>query len=93
MERREVKFWVGCPQCGKTIGVPPRFVMQFLERVINQAQGQMETVDGEKDTPPRQPRNSGEAHPPTRYQPKQYGAKTPPRGRYAGNIPKRGGGA
>ena len=46
MERREVKFWVGCPQCGKTIGVPPRFVMQFLERVINQAQGQMETVDG-----------------------------------------------
>lgn len=92
MERREIKFWAGCPQCGKTIGIPPRFVMQFLERVINQAQGQLETRGGEENTPSRQAMKGGEAHPPTRYQPK-YGAKTPPRGQYAGNIPKRGGGA
>lgn len=66
MKSKELKFWVGCPDCRKTIGVPSRFVIQYLERVIDEAQGRLDMMGEREDAPPR--RNP------------KYGAKQPPRG-------------
>lgn len=35
MSNEQLKFWIKCPDCRKPFGVDPRFVLQYLNRVID----------------------------------------------------------
>jgi len=35
MPNEQLKFWITCPDCRKPFGVDPRFVLQYLNRVID----------------------------------------------------------
>lgn len=32
MEKKPFRFWVRCPKCSKSFGVPPLYVLKFLNR-------------------------------------------------------------
>lgn len=35
MSNERLKFWIKCPNCKKSFGVEPRFILQYLNRVID----------------------------------------------------------
>jgi hypothetical protein len=54
MINQSFKFWVRCPHCKQTAGISPRFVLQYLKRIMDQRKRRLAAaeellVDVQKD--------------------------------------------
>ena len=48
MSNEQLKFWITCPDCKKPSGVEPRYILQYLNRVIDaKASGEPREKAGE----------------------------------------------
>jgi hypothetical protein len=45
MTNQSLKFWVRCPHCRKPLGVEPRFVWQYLRRVIDSRKHRLGAIE------------------------------------------------
>ena len=35
-KRKETRFWITCPHCKSSFGVPPDLVLKFIDRLLNE---------------------------------------------------------
>ena len=42
MEKKPLRFWVRCPKCSKSFGVPPVYVLKFLDRAMEENREELE---------------------------------------------------
>lgn len=64
MSNDQLKFWITCPNCKTPFGVEPKYILQYLNRVIDaKAGGALRERAGENRTEPTPTRPEGEPAP------------------------------
>ena len=64
MSNEQLKFWITCPNCKQAFGVEPRYILQYLNRVIDARMNEKPESAGENRTEPTPTRPEGEPTPP-----------------------------
>jgi len=42
MTKKNLRFWITCPHCKKSFGVPPDLVLKFLDRLLTELTASIE---------------------------------------------------
>ena len=77
MSNEQLKFWITCPDCQKPFGVEPRFILQYLNRVMDaKMSGEPREEETETGGETASAREGTRATPPT-LPPSRQAPKTP----------------
>ncbi len=60
MSNEQLKFWITCPDCKKPFGVEPRYILQYLNRVLDARMSEKPESAGENRTKPTPTAPGGE---------------------------------
>ena len=44
LDKKPLRFWVRCPKCKKSFGVPPIYVLKFIDRVKDEQMEELAQV-------------------------------------------------
>ena len=47
MDKKPLRFWVRCPKCKKSFGVPPLYVLKFLDRAAAESREELDRAEQE----------------------------------------------